>query len=781
MAHRNARGLIRPNRLDRLPSRGAAWLRNLDLAASGNCAWHGADFPPIGFAGRVFRFTLHKLLPRRAIFTRGTYSANKFGAALGIAAGSTLQAFAGHYLVTRFWGFPIKLQRIWRCYLPIFCCGSGCLPCFADSRGLLRFTLFSVLPSNLLLNNWITWWGGDTFGLILVLPVILISPFGISILVWRGRKVESIPLSALLTLILPIAITFYTWILLSESLFNQAMTKFSSLALESEKALIHRLASYDHALDAGAGFVENMPKLTRQSWRSFVDALNLSVSFPGIRGLGLIDRVSPDGVQQFLERMRQDGAPDFNIHPATTKDEFFVISTIEPIQDNRAALGLNIAFEHNRREAAMLSIKSGKSAITGKIMLVQDGKKTPGFLTMHPLYEGKKIPETVEERKDKFLGFVYEPFIAKDFMHDLTKSQGELLNLKIFDGDVETDDALIYNSEADEGASTPLFSVRKTLELMQKRWTIVWTSTPSFERLEKRHDSDFVLIGGTIFSALFGALLMLVAARKATLEERVKERTAELEAARIAAETANQAKTVFLSNMSHEFRTPMHAILGYSDLSLTAIDEGEPRSAGEYIKNVKTSGKRLLRLLNDLLTLAKLDSGKIEYKRESADLKEAVDNTLKELAPLIKAKNLEVCASFGRCTDALFDKHYITQVLVNLFSNAIKFSGEGGQIDIEVFEESPASGGAALCCKITDGGPGIPDGELTAIFDSFVQSSKTKTGAGGTGLGLAICQMIVQAHGGRIWAENAKPKGAVFTFVIPKGIRPALSYRMSRQ
>ena len=104
----------------------------------------------------------------------------------------------------------------------------------------------------------------------------------------------------------------------------------------------------------------------------------------------------------------------------------------------------------------MLSIKSGKSAITGKIMLVQDEKKTPGFLTMHPLYEGKKIPETVEERKDKFLGFVYEPFIAKDFMHDLTKSQGELLDLKIFDGDVETDDALIYNSEADEGASTPL-------------------------------------------------------------------------------------------------------------------------------------------------------------------------------------------------------------------------------------------------------------------------------------------------------------------------------------
>ena len=108
--------------------------------------------------------------------------------------------------------------------------------------------------------------------------------------------------------------------------------------------------------------------------------------------------------------------------------------------------------------------------------------------------------------------------------------------------------------------------------------------------------------------------------------------------------------------------------------------------------------------------------------------------------------------------------------MINLLSNAIKISRAGDKIGIEVFEERPASGGPKLCCKVTDNGPGIPDGELTAIFDKFVQSSKTKTGAGGTGLGLAICQKIIQAHGGSIWAENAKPKGAVFTFVIPKEV-----------
>ena len=473
----------------------------------------------------------------------------------------------------------------------------------------------------------------------LLLRNILIGPFGTSILVWRGRKIESIPLAVILILLMPIIITLYTWLSLSDSVFSSGMVKFSALARESETALKHRLASYDHALDAGAGFVENVPKLTRQGWESFVEALHLRVSFPGIRGLGLIERVNPDGVPQFLERMREDGAQHFDIHPTTTNDENFVVSYIEPIRDNRPALGLNIALEQNRWEAAILSMESGRSAITGKLFLVQDENKTPGFLTFHPLYEGKRVPETVEEKREKIIGWVYEPFIAKDFMADLTKSQGELLNLRIFDGAIETDDALIYSSEADKGASTPLFSVRKTLKLMQKRWTLVWTSTPSFERQEKRHDAEFVLIAGLVFSALFGAVLVLIAGRKAALEERVKARTAELETARIAAEEANQAKSMFLANMSHELRTPMHAILGYSNMSLTAIDEGTPQRASGYIEKIKLSGRRLLRLLNDLLTLAKLDSGKIAYKYERADLKEAIDSTLIELAPLIKAKN----------------------------------------------------------------------------------------------------------------------------------------------
>jgi signal transduction histidine kinase len=113
------------------------------------------------------------------------------------------------------------------------------------------------------------------------------------------------------------------------------------------------------------------------------------------------------------------------------------------------------------------------------------------------------------------------------------------------------------------------------------------------------------------------------------------------------------------------------------------------------------------------------------------------------------------------------------QVLVNLVSNAIKFSGAGSEISIELPEERLPGDEPGLRCRVVDQGPGIPESELKAVFHKFIQSSKTKTGAGGTGLGLAICQKIIESHGGSIWAENAEPMGAIFTFVIPRSGLPA--------
>ena len=254
------------------------------------------------------------------------------------------------------------------------------------------------------------------------------------------------------------------------------------------------------------------------------------------------------------------------------------------------------------------------------------------------------------------------------------------------------------------------------------------------------------------------------------LKEKLREQTGMLIERTEKAEQAAEAKSEFLSNMSHELRTPLHAILGYSEIGLTVIGEGDILETQKYFEKIQLSGKRLLILLNDLLDLSKMEANKMEYKREQGDLKEVVELTLMELDPLLKGKNLKVRTNFGeQNTVAVFDKHHMIQVLVNLVSNAIKFSNAGSEISIELSEQCLAGDEPGLRCRVIDRGPGIPESELKAVFDKFIQSSKTKTGAGGTGLGLAICQKIIEAHGGKIWAENSRPEGAIFTFVIPRG------------
>lgn len=258
----------------------------------------------------------------------------------------------------------------------------------------------------------------------------------------------------------------------------------------------------------------------------------------------------------------------------------------------------------------------------------------------------------------------------------------------------------------------------------------------------------------------------------------IEEKSQELAVAKEAAERANYAKTEFLSNMSHEFRTPMHAILSYSNLGKkTLAAKGPPDlvKLEKYLNNIETSGNRLMLLLNQLLDLSKLESGKHDFDFKKMDFKVVLEDSLIEIDSLLQNKNIKIVKSFIDNTDAVFDKNQMVQVVINVLSNAIKFSPDNSSIKVSI-ENAVLPGSnldnSALLCSIEDEGQGIPANELGKVFDKFIQSSKTKTGAGGTGLGLAICREIVQLHGGKIWAENAPVNGTIFKFLIPTSTLP---------
>jgi signal transduction histidine kinase len=262
------------------------------------------------------------------------------------------------------------------------------------------------------------------------------------------------------------------------------------------------------------------------------------------------------------------------------------------------------------------------------------------------------------------------------------------------------------------------------------------------------------------------------------LEARVQARTAEAVTLLEAADAANRAKSEFLANMSHELRTPLHAIISFASIGSGKVAQlsDKNRAVGKYFQHISTSGDRLLLLINDLLDMAKIEAGQMQFDMARCDMAAITNSILVEIAVLAKARGVEVSfevttADPTACCDAL----RIGQVIENLLSNAVKFTPSGKRIAMVLSDgDLPDCPGAevgvrpALRLTVSDEGVGIPEGEVEAVFDKFFQSSKTRSGAGGTGLGLAISREIASAHGGTLTGANNPSGGATFVMVLPR-------------
>jgi len=259
------------------------------------------------------------------------------------------------------------------------------------------------------------------------------------------------------------------------------------------------------------------------------------------------------------------------------------------------------------------------------------------------------------------------------------------------------------------------------------------------------------------------------------LNRMVEERTRELSAARDAAESANRVKDEIIANVSHEMRTPLHGILSFARLGQTRLSPDTVDKCLQYFAKIQTSGIRLAQFVDNLLELARLGAGEVVPDFMPTDLPGLVNRVANEMDPLLQEKRLSVNISTDTAAPtADVDAHLMERVMVNLLSNARKYSPIGGTIEVTISDVNPDSPAAvsdpALQISVIDQGPGIPDAELEAIFAPFVQSTRTDKRAGGTGLGLPIVRKIVALHGGAIRARNNDGGGAVFEVVLPRRV-----------
>jgi len=268
-----------------------------------------------------------------------------------------------------------------------------------------------------------------------------------------------------------------------------------------------------------------------------------------------------------------------------------------------------------------------------------------------------------------------------------------------------------------------------------------------------------------------GSQLILLAIEDVTekmrLEKELAERTRDAKKAQIGAEAATMAKSDFLANMSHELRTPLNSIIGFSEVLEDQLLGSLNESQRENVMYILKAGRHLLSLINDILDLSKVESGKMELDVESVQLRELLDASL--VMQREKASRHGIKLDLQIEPDKPFvieaDERKLKQILFNLLSNAVKFTPDGGQVQVTLKGINEA---LDIEISIRDTGIGIKQEDLPRLFKEFSQLAPVYDKKyAGTGLGLALTKKLVELHGGRIWVESEFGKGSLFAFVIP--------------
>jgi len=487
---------------------------------------------------------------------------------------------------------------------------------------------------------------------------------------------------------------------------------------------------------------------------------------------------------------------------AGERPEYFPVYLLEPLEKNVQALGYDIGSEPERCAALEKARDSGTVTACGPVRLAQEVAKQRGFLVLQPLYEG--LPKNREERHTSLKGFAVAAFRIGDLVDEALRGTGNKeLRVSLVD---TSNDTLLHDNGGHFDSSLP--SSSESLDFAGRQWLVTVQPSRDFHPIPFFRRSWTALGTGLVITFLLTAYLhsyfrrsieikrkvreatrelsLEIAERKRVeialerarddLELRVEQRTIELaksnealvaevairKEAEAAADSANQAKSEFLANMSHEIRTPMNAILGYSqilsrDVSLHPFHR-------DAVATIANSGDHLMRLVNEILDLSKIDAGRMELAPMDFDLRALVYEIAGMFQQPCERKHLglrvEGFDQSGR-QHVHGDVGKLRQVLINLIGNAVKFT-DNGRVSLSITNE----GEDRFRFEISDTGPGIAPEIQASIFEPFQQGPAAR-GIGGTGLGLTLAKRHVELLGGTLHLASAIGQGATFSFSVP--------------
>ncbi len=557
-------------------------------------------------------------------------------------------------------------------------------------------------------------------------------------------------------------------------------TRFNNEVELLQSTIENRINLYIALLKGGRGFIESTDKLSRSTFANYVNSLGLGTNYAGVEGIGYSKIYTPEDRSELINKMKSEGYADFSLFPDTERDLYQAIIYIEPFtQRNSAVIGYDMSTEENRRKALMIAGDSGLPTASSKVTLLQESEKDKqfGFLIYIPVYKNGAVNFTQEDRKKNLTGFIYSPFRAGNFLADVQKNNlNKGVEMQIYDGEKDPNNLLAQTLSTTIQAFTDRikksYSNQRELDVAGRKWTIEYSSSPDFNSQSNVGWTPLVFVSGVLFSLMIFAFMHWEASARAKMQttaeelfelEKQKQILLENEQkARQSAEDANRAKDEFIAVVSHELRTPLNAIAGWTKILRTdSLSANTKKTALDKVdKNLRLQAS----LVEELLDYSQIISEGI-IKKEKVVFSNIFESNCETIKEVFQKKNIEFVKQNqlnGHMVSG--DEEKLNILVHNLFSNALKFTDEGGKVEVSVFENN---GDIELVVK--DNGKGISQDFLPHIFDNFRQYDNTTTRVyGGLGLGLAISSHIVKMHDGTIEAySNGEGKGAVFTVKIP--------------
>jgi signal transduction histidine kinase len=628
---------------------------------------------------------------------------------LATSTGAALFAYIGARLIKKYANYPGNL--VFAKDIIAFLVLGGPVSCLVPATiGITAMSLYGFVSPAETPINWLTWWVGDTVGVIIFTPIML-TIFTSNSPLWKRRRLSlSLPLIASFTIVL--FLFFYTLNLVDQR--HQQLFADNSLAVLDE--LSNDFVEYSRAIRSIHNFYSNSKLVEEHEFRNFTQSI--------------LDDFPESYSITFLEN---DPKP-LDAQSPKLKLKFNVFKQ-----------GLNIPTVNFPAGLLPSMVKNDKPSASLSIFLSDDSQ----LLNIYTPFFGNL------NSQDVLLGVIV-----------FSCSLPEIIDNALLKSNIDNLSLAIKNTKN----NAPLFSTKKLqlqqskqnhfIQVADQQWQLIFFLDTDQLYSKVHWAMWWVIISSLLFTSLLCFGLLLLTGRYLRTEQIVNSRTEELLVAKNSAESANLAKNQFLSNISHELRTPLNGILGFSELlykkSYISIEDKK------QIGIISQCGNHLLKMINDILDISKIESKKITIKPAPFDFNDFIDNIISVFKLKAKHKSLEFSTSKKKIFNPVYgDSKRLNQIISNVMANAIKFTATGS-IYLKITHQNEI-----LNIFITDTGCGISKEDQQKIFTPFTQIDNNSFSEEGIGLGLAICHELSLLMNGSISVISKVNEGSTFTISIP--------------